>query len=495
MESLQQPLLSIRRRWLLIAQITVLALVVALVVTATRKSDWVSNATVIVGTSQDAGSTSTDNAVLARGYVDLINSAGYQQSLRAGTRIPSDLVIRANPVAASPLINLSGRAPTPEGARAGTDAFAAAFVADIQRGYVRINDVRLAPLRDRLAAVGTDIAEAQQELATLAAAGVGGQRRAEVSGRLTQLRAERAGLSDQLQAQISPSGNPNAVGLLNGAGQAAEEGPSMARNGLIGVLGGLVLGCALALFLGAREGELSSETRVRERLGLPLLAELRAGGGAAGAHRRARELDALADAVAYTRTPPVSVVVTSADRDSGKSLVARGLAAAWAEQGATVVLVEADASAPLAKAGQNGHPARRARRTTRSEADHPSASVAVDAPANLRVVGVMGAAGTRRQTSGEGLVVDAILGSGSERARFMVINAPPILRVPLDTGPDAARRDGVILVVDSVHTKAESAVTARDALQRSGATILGVVLVEPPSEGTDALRGVLRRSG
>jgi Mrp family chromosome partitioning ATPase len=89
--------------------------------------------------------------------------------------------------------------------------------------------------------------------------------------------------------------------------------------------------------------------------------------------------------------------------------------------------------------------------------------------------------------------VDAILGSVGERPRFMVINAPPILRVPLDAGPDAARRDGAILVVDSVHTKAESAVTARDALQRSGATILGVVLVEPPSEGTDALRGVLRR--
>src|SRR5262245_25389318 len=172
MESLQQPLMSIRRRWLLIALVTALGLVVAVVVAMTRGSHWVSSATVIVGTAQDEGRTPADNAVLARGYVDLINSPGYQGSLRAGTSIPSDLVVAANPVAASPIINVEGRAATADEARAGTDAFATAFVADIQRGYARINDVRLAPLRRRLEAVASEITATQAKLAELEAAGI-----------------------------------------------------------------------------------------------------------------------------------------------------------------------------------------------------------------------------------------------------------------------------------------------------------------------------------
>ena len=74
----------------------------------------------------------------------------------------------------------------------------------------------------------------------------------------------------------------------------------------------------------------------------------------------------------------------------------------------------------------------------------------------------------------------------------MVVSAPPILGAPVDGSLKAAMRDGAILVVDAVHTKADSAVAARDALLRAQATIIGVVLVEPPIEWADSLAHPLR---
>lgn len=495
MESLRQPLLSIRRRWLLIAEITALAILVAVVVTLTRGSSWVSNATVIVGSAQDAGRTPSDNAVLARGYVDLFNSPGYQSTVRAGTNIPADLRVLATPVAASPLINIAGSAASPQTAQRGTNAMAAAFVADIQRGYARISNARLAPLQTRLATVGAEISERKARLRALV--GTTGPatdaERAQLAGELTQLQAERTALTAELQGQISPVGNPNAVGLLHAAGRAAEGGPSLPRNAVLGLIGGLALGCAVALFLGAREGELASESRVQERLGLRLLATVPAGTGAVASRQRRRELRALANAVAFSRSPPVSVVVTSADSEAGKGLVARGLADAWAEGGARVTLVQAD-TAPL-RAGSDrngGAPAMLRRRLARGDGAGSAPAEAEPGP-NLTVVAAPAGDAATLASAGNGLVSDAIVEGAGARMRFMVINAPPLLRAPLDAGVEAARRDGAILVVDAVRTRTDAAMAARDALRRAEATVLGVVLVEPPATGLDAVRAVLPR--
>ncbi len=492
MESLPKPLLSIRRRWLLVAEVTALAVVVALVVTATRDSSWESHATVIVGSAPGVGRTPADDAVLARGYVDLINSPSYQSSLRRPGALSSALRVSATPVAASPLISITGRADGAEAATRGTNAFARAFVADIQRGYASINDSRLAPLRARLSAVTTRIAESQAELAGLSETGPSADaERARITAELAQLEAERTGLIGQLQAQSSSAGNPNAVALLHGAGEAVQNAPSLARNAALGLIGGLALGCALALFLGAGEGELASESRVRDRLGLSVLAAVPGGPGPSRARRRSRELRAVADAVEFSRAPPLAIAVTSADWEAGTGLVARGLAEAWAKGGSRVVLVETDTASGTLASPNGGFLARARQRPTRGAEGPEGDGTPSAATRNLRVLGSSVSA-SRRRRAPEASILEGLLEGEGGRARFMVVSAPPILGAPVDGSLKAAMRDGAILVVDAVHTKADSAVAARDALLRAQATIIGVVLVEPPIEWADSLAHPLR---
>jgi capsular polysaccharide biosynthesis protein len=493
LESLRKPLLSIRRRWWLIAEVTILAVVVALAVTVTRTTSWQSHATVIVGSGQSVGRTPADDAVLARGYVDLVNSTSYQSSLRGPAHVPSDVRVSATPVAASPLINITGSAGSAGDATSGTNAFARAFVADIQRGYASINDARLAPLRANLNAVSAKIAQAQNELAALVAGSPGSDaERARLTAELAQLRAERTGLLTQLEAQISSAGNPNSLGLLHGAGGAVEEKPSLARNAALGLLGGLALGCAIALFLGAGEGELATASRVRDRLGLPMLAAIPAGRGPARARRRSRALRAVAEAVSFTRAPPLAILVTSADREAGKGLVARGLAEAWAAGGSRVVLVEADGASPAVESANGDAPAAgRAQPAAQGDDDAEGAPPPPRwANRNLKILGPGGASRGRRIA--EAPALEGLLEGEGGRARFMVVNAPPLLGAPVDGSLREAMRDGAILVVDAVRTRADAAVAARDALLRAQGTIIGVVLVEPSPEAPGALAQAVR---
>jgi capsular polysaccharide biosynthesis protein len=486
MESLRQPLLSIRRRWLLILVITVAAIAVAVIVTLTRSTSWTSSSTVIVGSAQGTGRTPTDDAVLARGYVDLLNTPSYQTALRASAGVPGSLEVTASPVAASPLISITGQAPDAGAARGGTQALTAAFVADMQRGYTSIFDRRLAPVRTRLRVVGTRIAALNDELAALPLGPSG--RRSEIAGELTQLTAERTGLAAVLEQQISPAGSPNTVALLRTAGPATEDGPSLVRNGALGLIGGLALGCALALFLGAREGELISPHRVRERVGLPVLAELPLGRGARGAARRERGIEALAEVLASGRRPPASILVASAGREAGKELVARGLAEAWAASGSRVVLVESE-SPQAGSTNGNGH---LGARILERIAGNGAEAEAARPQRNLRVMSAAAPASSRRRAA-QPAPLASLLEGGGGRARFLVVSAPPLIGAPLDAELREVSRDGAVLVVDAVRTSADAARAARDTLQRSEATILGVVLVEPPIPASEAARALVTR--
>src|SRR5262249_3708178 len=113
---------------------------------------------------------------------------------------------------------------------------------------------------------------------------------------------------------------------------------------------------------------------------------------------------------------------------------------------------------------------------------------------NLRVLGPGGAASRQRRIA-EAPVLDGLLEGEGGRARFMVVNAPPLLGAPVDGSLREAMRDGAILVVDAVRTRADSAVSARDALLRAQGTIIGVVLVEPPPETGALTRAIRARTG
>jgi Mrp family chromosome partitioning ATPase len=67
-------------------------------------------------------------------------------------------------------------------------------------------------------------------------------------------------------------------------------------------------------------------------------------------------------------------------------------------------------------------------------------------------------------------------------ADVIVIDSPPVLAVT-DAVILARNSDGVLLVVDSGHTKRESAARSKEALEQAGARLLGVVLNRMPIKG------------
>ncbi|HEX5166720.1 MAG TPA: hypothetical protein VFV93_15050 [Thermomicrobiales bacterium] len=164
--------------------------------------------------------------------------------------------------------------------------------------------------------------------------------------------------------------------------------------------------------------------------------------------------------------PIRSVLVVDIDRDT-RSSVAEQLATAFAESGDRCLLIDTDA---------------------RSTADQATGffdllmdDAAVDAVTpppsaeNLMRIGP-GHAGSPDSLASDQF--DATLERLIESHGVAILSSAPLPRYA-DALAIAPRVDAVILVVTSGGTRRQRAVDARDALERVGARILGVVMVEP----------------
>jgi capsular polysaccharide biosynthesis protein len=359
-QSLHRQALSIRRRWPVVLGVFVTCVAAAAGVTLTRSDSWTSTATLLVGPRGSASSPDVE-AALARGYVELLNSDSYQQALRASGRIAPGVDLVARPVAASPLIDVTATASTADLARRSANALASGFAANLTQAYGRIRAL--------------------------------------------------------------PAPDANAVAVLAPAVAASHHRPSVSRNAALGAIGGIVLGVGLALFLGVGEGELGSPRRVRDELGLPVLARMRAGPDGQLGEAAPGELAAVGARLA----PRTAIAVTSCDRDVAKGAVARALAQACADNGERVALVEAD---PWL---------------------HANAS---DSSANGRPF------------------------ADPSVAELAVIDAPPLLPGATEVPGGMRDADATIIVVDALRTRAADAAAARDLVDRAQRAALGVVLVE-----------------
>lgn len=131
--------------------------------------------------------------------------------------------------------------------------------------------------------------------------------------------------------------------------------PRPARNGMLGVFLGLVLGLALAFLFEALDSRLRSAEEIRERLGLPLLGRLPRPGRTLRAKNQLAMIAASdgtdAEAFRMLRTQlelarfeagAKTVMVTSAVPGEGKSTTVSNLALAIARGGTRVILVDLD---------------------------------------------------------------------------------------------------------------------------------------------------------
>lgn len=166
------------------------------------------------------------------------------------------------------------------------------------------------------------------------------------------------------------------------------------------------------------------------------------------------------------------VLVSSAFPGEGKTLVAANLAAACAEAGQRVLLLDADLRNP----GTHrlfGLPSTRGL-TSVLEGDRTLDAVCYLAGRRLTVC----PAGPVPPNSAELLgseVMAEVLGDAARRYDLVLIDGPPVLLLA-DALLLAAQADGVLMVVRAGQTRRRDAARALESLTRAQARVVGVVL-------------------
>jgi capsular exopolysaccharide synthesis family protein len=166
-------------------------------------------------------------------------------------------------------------------------------------------------------------------------------------------------MADQVQALETMELLQNPGTLVRPAGGAAKVKPTPKRNGLIGAVFGLLLGCGFAFVLEAVDKRIRSEREIEERLGLPLLSRLPVPAKHRGEPNRLAMMTDLISADAESiRKLRVhfefanldlharAILITSAVQQEGKSTTIANLALALARAGHTVALVDLDLRQP-----------------------------------------------------------------------------------------------------------------------------------------------------
>lgn len=268
---------------------------------------------------------------------------------------------------------------------------------------------------------------------------------------------------------------------------------------IIGFVIGLGGGIAFALLRALADRRLRSTDDVEQRLSIPVAGTLPDVGGlgsgkrlyrlgAAGAKGQRADF-AVRESLRMLRTnlqfmnvddPPRKIVVTSALPGEGKSTVAANLAAALADSGQHVVLIDGDLRRPtvaesMGVEGSVGLTDVLAGRVEITQALHR-----VDGMSNLLVL----AAGTLPPNPSELL--------GSERMRALltdladhatvIVDAPPLLAVT-DGAVLTRQADGALIVVTAGRTSYDVVDKAVDVLEKIHGHVLGVVLNKVPLTG------------
>jgi capsular exopolysaccharide synthesis family protein len=170
--------------------------------------------------------------------------------------------------------------------------------------------------------------------------------------------------------------------------------------------------------------------------------------------------------------PPKVLVVTSAMAGEGKSTISCNLAAALAQRGRRVLLVDADLRSASIQQQLGMRPGRNTVFAT--GATQYSRYQPIKNLPTLHVVPT----GFRPTDPNEILDttrVKQLMEAWSVEYDHVIIDTPPVLLFA-DVLVMAARADAVLFVTRSGKSRAKASLRARDVLSRSGANILGFVL-------------------
>ena len=267
--------------------------------------------------------------------------------------------------------------------------------------------------------------------------------------------------------------------------------PTTSMNVTVAMFGGFLAGVATALTRERLNNTIRDERDIQKvvgerplgciphdrTLGAALTTDFDGPGtAAAGAFRHLRT----ALAVAHSKRSLTTLLVTSPREGEGKSTVALNLAAAFAESGTRVVLVDADLGNPaVAKRMGNGEAPGLADLIHSQIAPLQLSAVTMD---GLKVI----SAGRIRDNDAAGLLASSACGKFfkqlAESFDYVIVDSPSLLNGPAAQAA-ACWADGVIVVTRQGRSKISECYGSVNQLSDIDAELVGVVLndVRPPS--------------
>jgi polysaccharide biosynthesis transport protein len=361
--TLQDYLRVVRRRKWMVVQAAVLLTLAAVAFSLHQQALYEASADVLLsaenvssavpgsvsGLSQDPERTTQTQAQVARvpaivqGALDRVDAPGMTVA---------DFLANSS-VSSSPtsdILTFAVTNPDSALARQLANAYAQSYSAYRQKSY-----------GDAIERSLTDVDGRLQRLERTAASLQGSGRRARL-GALTAYGAQYSTLIDQQQTLESMQAlQPSVASVLREADGATLTQPKTVRNGVLGLVVGLVLGLGLAFLREALETRVRTTEEVSARLGgLPLLGRL------PRPPKRLRRSDKLvmledpasaqAEAFRMLRAnldfmtldrDARTIIITSALEQEGKSTTVANLAVAFARAGKRVVLVDLDLRRPV----------------------------------------------------------------------------------------------------------------------------------------------------
>lgn len=497
-----------RRRWRMLILGLVVGVLLAGAYAETRPSEYVSTASVLVGSTPAVDAAQPANGQGLNAPVNLATEALLVRSQpvvqRARRALGDELsaeelraAVRADVPNDSSVLQISFTWPDAEVARRGAHAFSVAYLLNRE-------ELAQTTLADQVSSVETRTAEVRELLesaaAAAAAAAPDSADAAIASGNVDLYRSQLSTLTrvlGELQSTSVASGRL----IVDASSPSAPAGPGQPVLLAAGVLLGLLLGLALALMRERTDGRLRSTDDVERLLDVPtwpvvvtkqtLQRELEPAASPTGQDFRRIRNSLLS---ALPRGSAVLLVAGAAHR-SADLTVARNIAAAMAGGDSDVLLVDADPGSPTEKV---------------AEADGPGLAEVLsgDVPLDDAIETISGVRGLRRLNPGrdrdalslllQGRAWEQLLSALRSRADFVVVRTAPVTMSP-DAQTIARHADAGLLVVQAGRTTSEALLESVSQLVEVRLTNLSCVLtgrrVHRPSGRSQGARWRTGRAG